>query len=772
MSTYFFSRHASCRKHSQFSAWVALFLFAFSVSGCHRDPNVRKQKFLEQGDRDYDKGEYASALISYGRAVQVDPRFPDAHYKLALTHLKMASWAFAYQELRRTLDLQPDNWDAQLRLGQIELAGGKRQEAKDRALLILKNNPAHVEAQTLLSQADTTLGNLPLALQEANEALTMAPDRPASYLNLGQIQIRGGHPEQAELNFQKAQSLDPKGLSSYMTLGNFYQQQKRWMEAEKQFQQAVQVAPSDPLPRAALASLYFSQGQAAHAEQVLTDAKNQLSSVPSAYRMLGDSYLARGDKAKAVAEFGELVLKYPNDLGVLRTYVQLLILNNRWDEAQKLDEELLKKSPQDAEALILKAQMQLRDKKPEQAIPTLQGALKSSPDNAFGHYQLGLAYQEKADLQQAEKEWREAVRLRPSLSEAWLALSASASQRGDWKALEETSNELKKHAPNSVDAYLNHATARLNLGDPLGAEADLVHVRQQMPKSALPYIKLGELRMIQHRAPEGEALFRQALGIDPDSVEATHGLVQVFLAKNKPADALKFVDDQLARSPGNSALYVLQGELLLQLKQSDQAMSSLARALELDNKNLNALVLLAQLQARAGKQDQAIANYQRALEFAPNDVRLYVLLGTAYESMGNWQQAQSTYQKALTIQPDHPLASNNLAYLLLEHGGSPTVALTLAQVARKGLPNLPNSADTLGWAYYNNAAYSVATPLFEEAIKKGPDNQTYRYHLAMNYRKLNDLTRARTELGKVISLNPTSPIAELARQALSEISGS
>ncbi len=38
---------------------------------------------------------------------------------------------------------------------------------------------------------------------------------------------------------------------------------------------------------------------------------------------------------------------------------------------------------------------------------------------------------------------------------------------------------------------------------------------------------------------------------------------------------------------------------------------------------------------------------------------------------------------------------------MLSHGENPNVAFTLAQTARKGLPNLPNSADTLGWAYYN-----------------------------------------------------------------------
>src|SRR5208337_3471402 len=117
-------------------------------------------------------------------------------------------------------------------------------------------------------------------------------------------------------------------------------------------------------------------------------------------------------------------------------------------------------------------------------------------------------------------------------------------------------------------------------------------------------------------------------------------------------------------------------------------------------------------------------------------------------------QAQTTYEKALRVQPENALASNNLAYILLEHGGSVNVALTLAQTARKGLPNLPNSADTLGWAYYNNGAFSVAAPLFEEAVKKAPNNQAYHYHLGLNCKKLGNATRAKAELEKAISLDP------------------
>ena len=105
---------------------------------------------------------------------------------------------------------------------------------------------------------------------------------------------------------------------------------------------------------------------------------------------------------------------------------------------------------------------------------------------------------------------------------------------------------------------------------------------------------------------------------------------------------------------------------------------------------------------------------------------------------------------------------------MLEHGGSVNVALTLAQTARRGLPDLPNSADTLGWAYYHDGAFSVAAPLLEDAVV--PGNLAYRYHLGLTYQKLNETVQARSQFDKIIDLDPKSPFAEQARQALSNLS--
>lgn len=748
---------------------IVLLLVGFA-GGCSRDPNVRKQKFLQQGNQDFDKGRYPEAAISFGRALQIDPKFPEAHYKLAQSYLRQGSVAAGFQELMRTVSLQPDNWAAQLDIAKLYLAGRKPQEAKDKALLILKSNPTNSEAQIVLSQANSQLGNQADAMQQAKDAVSLQSGKPAPFVNLAIIQEKSGALSEAEASLLKARSLDTT-TGSLISLGHFYERQRRWPDAEKQFQAAVQQDPKNPAPRSELAVLYMNQGDQAQAVAVLTQAKQDLKDDPKAYRMLGDYYFSRGDLAKALEEFATVSSQHPGDLGIRKIYIQLLLLNQKPDEANRLNEEILKKNPQDGEALMVKGEILNSQKKWDESIPVLRQVTKDAPDNATAHYQLGLALAEKGDPQQAEQEWNEATRLRPGYAEAWRNLGGLAMHRRDWKGLEIIGDKLETLAPRSPEGYLFHATARFNQGDSAAAEGDVNHLIQIAPQNALGYVKLGEMRMVQKKVNEAEAAYRQALARDPHSLEALEGLMNVAFSRNKPADALKLVQDQLQQNPDSIPLLILLAKTQLNNRQPEDAERTLMHAVSLDKQNANGYILLADVQTVLKKRDDAIANYQHAAQLAPDNVLLYLAIGDQYNAQGNWQQAESSFQKVLSVQPDNAPASNNLAYLFLEHGGNVNVALTLAQNGHKGLPNLPSSADTLGWAYYHNGAFSVAAPLFQDAIKKVPANLTYHYHLGLTYQKLNDSAKARAELQKVIALDPKSPVAEQARQALGGAAG-
>ena len=75
-------------KHVSFRLFLVLGLSAAVLTGCSRDPNVRKQKYLESGQRYFAKGKYREAAIEFRNATEVDPTFAAAHYQLAESFIK------------------------------------------------------------------------------------------------------------------------------------------------------------------------------------------------------------------------------------------------------------------------------------------------------------------------------------------------------------------------------------------------------------------------------------------------------------------------------------------------------------------------------------------------------------------------------------------------------------------------------------------------------------------------------------------------------------
>ena len=91
---------------------IVIGCLAVVLTGCTRDPNVRKQKYFESGQRYYEEGRYREAIIQFRNATQVDGRFTEAHYQVAQTYTKVKDWQHAYMELSRTLELDPENYKA------------------------------------------------------------------------------------------------------------------------------------------------------------------------------------------------------------------------------------------------------------------------------------------------------------------------------------------------------------------------------------------------------------------------------------------------------------------------------------------------------------------------------------------------------------------------------------------------------------------------------------------------------------------------------------
>src|SRR5579864_543209 len=188
---------------------LACSLITGMFTGCSRDPNVRKQKYLDSGERYAAEGKYREASIQYLNAIQIDSRFAQAHYDLSQAYLKLGDTSRAFQELTRTVELTPDNYRAHTDLANLLVTvrnpdGTPVQDAMSQAKthldLLRAHQPNNPETHEAWATYYAAQNNMPAAIQETQQAIAADPSRAESYLLLAIFQMRVNQPGQAEDN--------------------------------------------------------------------------------------------------------------------------------------------------------------------------------------------------------------------------------------------------------------------------------------------------------------------------------------------------------------------------------------------------------------------------------------------------------------------------------------------------------------------------------------------------------------------------------------------
>ena len=750
------------------SLWVVMLFVAVGLlAGCHTDPNVRKQKYLESGKRYSAEGKYREASIQFQNALKIDKSYPDAHYELAQAYVHLGQFSAAYGELARTVDLQPTNYKARIDLGNLLLAGGKTDLAQAQADAVMAAQPNNPDVHAMLAAIALRRGQKDQALTEINRALDLAPNRAAFHEDIALLQA--GDPTKTssvEDELKKSVALDPKSVNAKLLLAAFYAKDGRWPEAEQVSRDAVTTDPKSLSARASLARIFLKEGNQAKAEEALRQASKDLADNPQGVRILADYYVGSGQMDKAKAEFASLVAKTPKSFSLRKGYIRVLLQVKDYTTARTVVAGLMKDDPKDPEVAALNGIVLLNDGKANDAVNALQDGAKNFPKDAFMQYWLGRAALAKGDTALAEKSFRQAAYLNPSGLSAQEELARIAGQRGDMDLLADVADKTIAAAPRFPGGYVWRAAVEMSRNSADKAEADLKTAMSVAPQSPQAYLELGKLRFTQKRFPEGVALLEQALQFDPNSVEAVRLLVSYDLYQKQPAKALARLNAQIDKSPKNSGFYDLLAQLQVQNKNLDQAAATAQKAIQLNSGDGEAVMLFAQIQVQRGQVANAVGAWEQWLIAHPNDAGAIAILGTLEESRGDMGKAEAYYKKSLRIQPQQPIAANNLAYRMLQNGENVDVALTLAQTARQAMPNSPNTADTLAWAYYYKGTYSFARDLLEDALKTDPNNAAMQYHLGMVYGKLQDRNNAAIHLKKAVSLSPDSPTGKDAKAAL------
>ncbi len=752
------------------STVLAASLVLGSTFGCHRDPNVQKQKYLESGKRYASEGKYKEASIQFSNALKVDHNFAEAHYQLAQAYLKTGAMMPAYAELMRTVDLDPTNTKARIDLGDLLLAGGQPDRAAQQANTVLATQANNADAHALLSSIAASKSDRTTALNEIQQALAIDPSKSSYHAALGMLQ--SGDPAtspSAEEQLRKAVELDSRNVSAHLLLSSLLEKKGDLQGALTQANAAVTADPRSPVARGSLVGVYLRQGDKAKAEATVRQAADELSDNAEATQMPRLFYSQTGQDSRAEATYADLVSKHPKSAPLRITYARVLIASHNLPKARSVVADLVKSDANDPEVAVLNGMFLLNDGKTNEAVDVLQKASKSYPDNIQAKLWLARAAASKGDVAIAEQSYRDATRLNPKNLEAQNGLAGIAIAKQDFNLLAQVADATIAIAPQYATPYVWRGMSEQSQNLNEKADADYKQALKLDPRNADAFLQLGEIQLTQKHIPEATKLLDQALLNNPNSARALSLLVSLDLFAKQPAKAVARIQDHIAQYPNNSEFYDQLSQVQLATGDAGAALDAASKAMQINPRDNAAVMAYTQAQLAKGDPAKAISVWLQWTQAHPTDAQAFALLGTLEEAQGDKEKAAADYKKSLQIQPEQPVATNNLAYLMIENGQNIDVALSLAQTARRLLPNSASTADTLGWAYYQKASYLSARDVLEQGLKTAPENAAIHYHLGMTYNKLADRTNATLHLRKAASLAPNSQIAKDAQKALTSL---
>jgi cellulose synthase operon protein C len=739
---------------------VALGLALGFLSACSLDPNVRKQKDFESGKIFFAKGQYAAAASEFGKAVKIDPAYADAHYQLGESYMLLGQSDRAVQEFSRTVDLRPDDYSARLAMANLLVLGHNFAPAKEQAEWLLKNRPNDPAVHAAVSSLLAEQGDLPGAIAEMQKTINLAPNYWEPYLSLALLQAKNGQTDAAEASFKKVIAMDAKQDQPRVLLGRFYQSENRPADAEQQFRDAMALTPGDMSPREALAKVYEAEGKGSAAEGVLEQANKDLPHDPESLLALSNFYFTSGNLDKAVAEYDALYRERPNDLNVKKKYIQLLIQTKHYEAARSLVNGILKSNASDSDALVYRSEMEISAGDVNDAAQTLQTVVGNAPRNSEAHYVLGVALDKQGFAERAESEWRQALDLDPDSVDAERALADAALQKGDMSALQDAANQLIRMEPEAPEGYALRALSSINRNQFDAAERDVQRAIDVAPQNAYGYVQLGNLRLAEKQYNDAAKAFQDALDRNPDSVDALRGLMSTYAAQKQTDKAIAAAKAQIGKVPANSGFYDLLGAALFHFANDlNGAETALENSVALDGSDADAVIQLCQVEAEKGEMGTAIATGQQGLKQNPRQAGISLVLGDLYAAQSDWKDAESAYQNAVTINSLNPVALNDLARAMVHAGGSLDSAMSLAQTARRAMPESPAVVDTMGWIYFERGEYSMAIDSLEQAMAlernhAAKDDPDIEYHLGMAYEKANQPALAREHFEHVLKTDP------------------
>jgi tetratricopeptide (TPR) repeat protein len=314
----------------------------------------------------------------------------------------------------------------------------------------------------------------------------------------------------------------------------------------------------------------------------------------------------------------------------------------------------------------LRMEYTLRPQKVEIAAGVQQK--ESKGNRALTAFNEGAAAQQGGDLDLAEEKFRKAAELDPTLAEPHIALAVVAHQKGDFVAAATEAEQALAINPASEQALLLKYDAYRKQGDEAKTAEAAEALRQSGGASEAARMVFNEgLEAYRTQDAEGAAVkFRQAVALDPELTLGYVMLASISLAGGDPKEAEALASKAIEIDPTNKNALMVRYDAFRNLGDTEGARQALDALIAADPQWAATDLFNHAVELYNADQMADAANaLAKVIEAQPDDPEALFLLGMAEYNIGDTANAKIHLARFLELAPDSPDAA--LAKEMLEY---------------------------------------------------------------------------------------------------------
>ncbi|MDD5306567.1 MAG: tetratricopeptide repeat protein [Deltaproteobacteria bacterium] len=262
------------------------------------------------------RGDFATAIVELGRALDKEPDNVRAHFRMAQMYRSMGSFGDAANSLKEVEKRNPRYNGLATEQGLLMELSGKVEEALAVYEKTLAANPTDLNLKIRVGGAAHFLGKDARAESVLNEALAQDPKSAEANFYMGEVLRSTARPAEAIAYLQTAAALDDSNAHYHLRLGTVFADVRDTAKAMHEYERAKELDPK-------MAEVYMRIGELRLRDGAVKDAialfDQSLALDPrlaEAYGLVGEAFEQLSDLRTAVAYYRKAVQQLPDNGGL------------------------------------------------------------------------------------------------------------------------------------------------------------------------------------------------------------------------------------------------------------------------------------------------------------------------------------------------------------------------------------------------------------------------------------------------------------------------